>query len=97
MTLTPSTFCEFPWDSALQSSESEVIAVNCMKIMRRLGNNWGLTWAQYKEERQKDGGFSMSEKQYFERVQQYVKDGESAKRFSKVWARAAAVAEAMPA
>ena len=95
--LKPSTFCEFPWDSAVQDADSEVIAVNCMKIMRRLGDNWGLTWATYSAERKKDGGFGSSEKYHFDRVQQYVKDGESAKRFSKVWAKAAEKAESMPA
>jgi hypothetical protein len=95
--LKPSHFCEFPWDSAVQDCDSEVIAVNCMKIMRRLGDNWGLTWTEYSKERRKDGGFSDSEKYHFDRVKQYVKDGASARTFSKVWAKAATAAEAMPA
>ena len=97
MELKPSNFCEFPWDSAVQDCDSEVIAVNCMKIMRRLGDNWGLTWAQYSTERKKDGGFGSSEKWHFDRVQKYVKDGSSARTFCKAWAKAATAAEAMPA
>jgi hypothetical protein len=89
MKLKPSHFCEYPWSSVLNQCEPEVIAVNIMKIQRRLGDNWGLNWEQYKAERLKDGGFSMKEKEFFDRVQPYVNTADGAKQFSPTWRKAA--------
>ena len=87
--LKPSHFCTFPWESILCKTEAEVVAVNIMKIRRRLGDKWKLTWSQYKEERQKDGHFSEREKEYFDKVLPLIKDASGAISFSKSWLEAA--------
>jgi hypothetical protein len=89
MNLPPSTFCEFPWESVLQKTEAEIVAVNIMKIRRRRGDVWPLTFAEYKAERLKDSGFSYAEEEYFKQVIPLIPDQIGAIAFSKTWADAA--------
>ncbi len=89
MDLKPSHFCDFPWESLLQKTEAEVIACNIMKIRRRLGDEWQLSWEDYERERKKDGGYSWMEKGYFEQVMPMIPDAIGAISFSKSWAEAA--------
>ena len=93
MNLKPSHFCERPWESRLQKTEAEVVAQNIMKIRRRLGDKWELTWEEYERERQKDGQFSWSEKSYFDEVMPMIQDPIGAISFSLTWADAARKAE----
>jgi hypothetical protein len=54
-------------------TEAEIIFMNIMLIMERLGDKWiNLSWEQYKQERQKDGNFHETECQYFEEVHPYT-------------------------
>ena len=73
--------------SVTQNCESEVVACNIMAIRARLNDEWHLTWKQYKAERQKDGEFSMIEKEYFERVYPLISDPIGAISFAPAWAR----------
>lgn len=67
-------------------SVAERIARNIMVILSRTGNEWRpITWEEYQAERQKDGGFSESEKLYFDRVISYCKSAEDADRFCSSW------------
>lgn len=85
--MKPSNFKEQPYDSVLQKSECETIARNIMVILHRTGNEWReLDWEEYMAERKKDGGFSHSEREYFDRVIPYCKSAELAKSFSPKWA-----------
>lgn len=86
--IKPSHFCDLPFSSVLQKNESETIAVNIMKIRRRLGGKWNLTWEEYKTERLKDSGFSEIEKPYFDEVYPMIADAFAAIAFSPSWARA---------
>lgn len=87
--IPPSTFCDFPFESVLQKTEAEVIAVNIMKIRRRLGDKWELSWDEYKAERLKDKGFSWEEEGYFNKVMPLIPDAIGAIAFSGVWAKEA--------
>jgi hypothetical protein len=49
------------------------------------GDSLNLTNEEYQAERQKDGGFSESEKLYFDRVISYCKSAEDADRFCSSW------------
>ena len=60
-----------------------------MVIRKRLGDEWDLTWEQYKAEREKDGGYSWIEKNYFEEVMPMISDAIGAISFSTSWADAA--------
>jgi hypothetical protein len=85
--LKPSDFCNYPWDSVSKNSESEIIAVNIMKIRRRIGDTWGeLAWDKYKEERLKDGRFSEYwEKHYFDNIKGWCVSAEKALQFCPHW------------
>lgn len=84
--IKPSSFSSFPFESLLQKTEAEVIALNIMKIRKRLGDNWKLTWEEYERERLKDSGFNWMEKAYFEEVMPLIPDAIGAISFSKSWA-----------
>jgi len=85
--MKPSNFATFPWMSILKNSESEVVALNIMRILKRTGDEFRpLSWTEYKEERMKDGNFSVVEKPYFDKVISYCKSADTAALFSKVWA-----------
>jgi len=85
-TFKPSDFTNFPWDSVLQKTESEVVAQNIMKILERTGNEFKeLQWDQYKEERLKDKNFSEAEKIYFQKVTKYCESSSLARTFSNSW------------
>lgn len=70
--LKPSLFTEFPLDSIHKKRETEQVALNIMRILKRNGDKFlfpeEMTWQEYKQERLKDGGFSDSEQPYFEKV-----------------------------
>jgi hypothetical protein len=88
--MKPSDFTERPWDSVLQKGEPETVARNIMVILKRTDDTWRpLDWEEYKEERLRDGGFSPTEKRYFDQVIGYCKSVDTARLFSPVWARIA--------
>lgn len=83
----PSSYFFYPWNSVLQNSQSETIALNVMKILARTGNKFRpLKWEEYKEERLCDGNFSDQEKRYFDNVIEHCISPDTAKLFSKEWA-----------
>lgn len=87
--MKPSNFCSTPFDSVLKNSESETIARNIMVILSRTGDVFRLlSWEEYKEHRMKDGNFTESEKQYFDRVVGFCVASESAKAFCPSWGAA---------
>ena len=82
----PSDFCSYPWSSVLQTTESEVVAENIMKILRRTGDQWReLTWEEYQAERMKDGRFSTMERRFFDQVWPLISSPELAAKFSSEW------------
>ncbi len=84
--LLPGNFTEFPYSSIERKVEAETIAVNIMVILQRTGNIFRkLSWKEYKKERLKDGEFTESEHEYFDKVIDYCKSVDTAKLFSKVW------------
>lgn len=85
--MKPSDFTKnFPFSSVYMNTETEIVAMNVMTILKRTGDVFReLSWDEYKDERMKDGNFSVSEKRYFERVIPYCVSGEEAKKFSKQW------------
>ncbi len=84
--MKPSNFTSYPWSSVLQNSESETIAQNVMKVLKRTGDEFRpLSWEEYKEERLKDGNFSDREKSIFENVIPYCKSADTAVLFCKTW------------
>ncbi len=84
--MKPSDFTKYPFDSVLQNNECETVARNIMVILRRTGDEFRiLSWGEYKQERVKDGGFTMSEKDYFDRVAGFCVAAESAQAFSPAW------------
>ena len=88
--MKPENFTSYPWSSILQNSESEVIAQNIMKILKRTGNEFRpLSWEEYRTERLKDGNFTEREKGFFEDVIKYCGDSESALQFCSGWANEA--------
>lgn len=87
LNFSPSLFKAYPWDSTLQKSECETVAMNIMVILSRTGNTFRtLSWEEYAAERQKDGNFSEGEKKYFDDVA-YLMKGEKwlVINFSKTW------------
>lgn len=85
--MKPSNFTKYPWSSITQNSECETIAKNIMLILKRTGDKFRpLTFDEYKSERLKDGNFTESEKNYFDKVIDYCKSPDTAKLFSKEWA-----------
>ena len=88
--MKPSNFTSYPWSSVLGKSESETIAQNIMKILKRTGDKFRpLSFEEYKSERLKDGNFTNSEEIYFNAVIKYCGDSESALRFCSGWANEA--------
>lgn len=84
--LLPSDFIIHPWGSVLQNNESETIALNIMRILKRTGDTWRrLEWSEYKEERLKDGNFTEAEKYYFDLALPYCVSQDTAVLFSKSW------------
>jgi len=84
--MKPSDFTKHPYDSVLQNKECESVARNVMVILSRLGNEFRLlSWDEYKQEREKDGNFTMSEKTIFDRVVGFCVAAESAKELSPTW------------
>lgn len=85
--LCPSDFTKMPMDSVLQKTEAEIVARNIMVMLSRTGNTFReLTWEEYEQEREKDGGRPWNEKAYFEKTIGYCKSPETAALFSKAWA-----------
>ena len=63
-----------------------MVARNIMTILARTGNTWReLTWEEYKQEREKDGNFTMCEQSFFDRVKGYCVSAETARLFSPEW------------
>lgn len=86
--MKPSNFCTHPYDSVLKNNESETVARNIMVILKRTGNKFRtLSWDEYKAEREKDGQFTWSEREYFDRVSGFCTSAESAIAFCENWAK----------
>ena len=86
--MKPSNFTSKPFGSVLQNAESEIVARNIMVILSRTGNTFrNLTWEEYKKERLQDGDFSQNEYEHFQSVIDYCKSADTAKLFSKEWAK----------
>jgi len=84
--MNPSDFTACPWSCIFNKSEYETIAQNIMVILKRTGDKFRkLTFKEYKKERKKDGNFTGSEEEYFDKVIDYCSSSEKAKTFSKVW------------
>ncbi len=81
-------FTLYPIDSVIQNGESEIVALNIIKILKRSGDKFReLSWPEYEAERKKDGGFSENEKDYFYNVQYLCKGlKKDIVGFSSVWA-----------
>lgn len=87
--MNPSDFKTFPNNSVLYHYESEEVARNIMSILARTGDTFrGLTWWEYRAERQADGHFTESEHEHFDKVLAYCHSQETAALFSPVWAGA---------
>ena len=86
-TVKPSKFgAKFPFSSAKQNTESEVVAQNILTILGRTGDKFrSLSWEEYKTERLKDGDFTGKEKDYFDEVQHYTVSEDAARCFSDSW------------
>jgi hypothetical protein len=79
----------YPWSSVLENSESEVVAQNIAKILKRTGDDWReLTEEEYVRERTNDGNFSTREADLFHKVKGYLKSGDTAKLFCTGWKEA---------
>ncbi len=84
--MNPSDFNKHPYGSVTNNSESETIARNIMLILSRTGDTFRLlSWDEYKQERQKDGNFTESERGYFDKVAPWCQSGEIATTFSPTW------------
>lgn len=89
--MKPSDFKKFPFSSVLQNTESEIVAMNIMVILRRTGDAFRpLSWGEYKTERMKDGHYTDTEKGCFDSVIKYLKSADTAILFSKSWETAGA-------
>ncbi len=87
--MKPSDFKTFPDNSTLRNYKSEEVALNIMIILARTGDIFReLTWWEYRAERQTDGHFTESEREYFDKVIGYCHFQETAALFSPVWAGA---------
>lgn len=83
---TPSNYTSMPIFSVLQKSEAEIVARNIMIILKRTGNVWrNLSWDEYREERIKDGQFTMGEETYYNMVIGHCQSPETANLFCKNW------------
>jgi hypothetical protein len=100
ITHKPSDFATtYPWSSVAQKSETESIAVNIMKILKRTGDEWReLTWEEYKEIRLADEAAALAkdpkyrinfaeylEKPAFEQALPYTTSAAKACEFSRCW------------
>ena len=93
--MQPSDFTNYPWNSVIQKSESEYIAMNIMVILARTGDQWrDLTHVEYRVERRKDGNYTASEESYFDQVIRYCKSPDTAALFSPEWDKCAGDVEA---
>lgn len=85
--MKPSDFTRHPWNSVVNEYESEIVAVNIMKILKRTGNRWRwLTWEEYEREREKDGDLQIQEKEVFENIRNSCYSAKSAQEFCGTWA-----------
>ena len=90
MTLKPSHFCSaFPMGSIARSREVEIVASNIMLIRKRRGDEWKLSWRDYKAEREKDGGIDHGEQGHFATAMRLIPDAIGAIAFAPAWTSAA--------
>lgn len=85
--LKPSDFTKkIPMGSVEQEFNTELIALNIMKILKRTGDTFReLGFEEYKIEREKDGEFTFSEKQYFLRAVGHCSSSVKALNFCPNW------------
>ena len=87
--LKPGHFTVYPMGSIKQSAGSQIVAQSINIIRERLGNDWALSWDQYKAERVKDGDFTDKEKKYFDSVIDLISSAEACINFSPSWSKVA--------
>lgn len=84
----PSDFAtKFPYKSVTGKTEDGTLALNIMKAMVFMGNEWSpITWEDYVKA-WKEKGFDSCEKEHacFDRVNKYCKSEDTARLFSPVW------------
>lgn len=84
--MNPSNFLKHPYDSVFSNMETEIVARNIMAILDRTGNQWReITYAEYEQERLKDGNFSHKEQALFEKVKRFCVSETAAQAFSPAW------------
>lgn len=84
--MKPSNFTAHPYNSVKRKSESETVAANIMRILKRTGNTFrNLNWDEYKAERLNDDNFSEKEHAYFLDVIGFCASAETAVLFSPAW------------
>jgi len=85
----PSHFAAiWPCDSIFENHETELVAINVMRILSRTGDRFRpLLWKEYKAERMKDDSqFSASEEKHiFVKVLPYCRSAKNAAFFSEKW------------
>lgn len=87
--VVPSNYCSLPMGSISQKSETETIACNIMRTLKRTGDTFRqLTFEEYKKIRLQDGDVEFdinNEKPYFERAIEYCISAETADNFCSGW------------
>lgn len=82
---------QFPFGSIAQKTETEVIAMNVVKIPSNRGDVFRLlTWEEYVEQRKADGATDYDcqiERRYFEVAAPYLETAEKAATFQYQWAK----------
>lgn len=92
---TPKDFMGKPWGSIFQNSETEWVAQNIMKILKRNGDSWReLSWDEYCDVRIADtkdgarGGWNPGlERPLFDKVLPYTVSQEQAEKFAPNWGK----------
>lgn len=82
---------QFPFGSIAQKTETEVVAMNVVKILSNRGDTFRLlTWEEYVESRKADGATDWDcqiEQRYFEIAAPYLETATNAATFSDMWAK----------
>lgn len=76
-----------PWNPAVDSHKSMIVAMYIIEILERTGNKFRkLGWDEYKAERLKDSkNLYHAESQCFEEIARYCKSYDTAKLFTEEW------------
>lgn len=87
--LLPGNFVAHPIASIAGNSETETVAANIMRILKRTGNTWRkLSWVEYVKERktEKSSTFTDGEQHHFENCEIFnITTAQDALNFCKDW------------